>query len=362
MIKILTQLDCRVENGMIAVPSFRADLRCMNDIAEEILRIDGYDKIASTQMRGETTEGGRTPKQAFGISVENALYGMGLDEIQTFSFISPKYYDKIGMPADHALRRSVVISNPLGEDTSVMRTTALPSMLETLARNLNFSNENARLFEMGTVYLPDEDSAKLPHEGRVLTLGMYGNADFYTVKGVIENLLSLATISGAEFVCVPDAYAYHPGRCAKVVTKDGKELAIFGQIHPTVAANYGVDSALYAAEIDFDALYDCSVVKKSYKPLPKFPATTRDFSFVCEEALEVGKIQAVMAKAGGKLVEDIRLFDIYRGPQVGEGKKSVSIRMTLRAEDHTMTVEDAEKVSKKVLVLLERELGLTLRA
>ena len=361
MIKMLSQLECRVENGMITVPSFRADLRCMNDIAEEILRIDGYDKIASTQMRGETTEGGRSPKQQFLVTLENALYGMGVDEIQTFSFISPKYYDKIAMPADHALRRSVVISNPLGEDTSVMRTTALPSMLETLARNLNFSNENVRLFEFGSVYLPSEDPAKLPHEGRVLTLGMYGDADFYTVKGVIENLLTLAGIKNAAFEAVGNAYAYHPGRCAKVVTTDGKELAIFGQIHPVVAANYGTDTALYAAEIDFDMLFACSVAKKSYKPLPKFPATTRDFSFVCEEALEVGKIEAVMAKAGGKLVEDIRLFDIYRGPQVGEGKKSVSIRMTLRAEDHTMTVEDAEKVSKKVLVLLERELGLTLR-
>ncbi len=361
MISMLTQLECRVENGMITVPSFRADLRCMNDIAEEILRIHGYDKIASTQMCGATTEGGRTPKQAFGIRVENALYGMGVDEIQTFSFISPKYYDKIGMPADHALRRSVVISNPLGEDTSVMRTTALPSMLETLARNINFSNENVRLFEMGSVYIPDEDSKKLPYEGKMLTLGMYGDADFYTVKGVIENLLTLAGIAGAEYVAVADAYAYHPGRCAKVLTKDGKELAIFGQIHPVVAANYGVDTPLYAAEIDFDALFDCCISKKSYKPLPKFPATTRDFSFICDEALEVGKVEAVMAKAGGKLVEDIRLFDIYRGPQVGEGKKSVSIRMTLRAEDHTLTVEDAEKVSKKVLVLLERELGLTLR-
>ena len=362
MTSMLRQLDCRVENGMITVPSFRADLRCMNDIAEEILRIHGYDKIASTQMCGETTEGGRTPKQAFGINVENALYGMGLDEIQTFSFISPKYYDKIGMPADHKLRRSVVISNPLGEDTSVMRTTALPSMLETLARNINFSNENARLFEMGTVYLPSEDVKKLPREGRVLTLGMYGDADFYTVKGVLENLLALAGIQGAEYVAVTDAYAYHPGRCAKLVTKGGTELAIFGQIHPVVASNYGTEQPLFAAEIDFDALFDNTAAKKNYKPLPKFPAITRDFSFVCDEALEVGRVEAVMARAGGKLVEDIRLFDIYRGPQVGEGKKSVSIRMTLRAEDHTMTVEDAEKVTKKVLVLLDRELGLTLRA
>jgi len=361
MVEILESIDCHVENGMITVPSFRADLGCMNDIAEEILRFYGYDKIESTNIVAETTEGGRTQKQKFGIDVENALYGMGVDEIQTFSFISPKFYDKIRMPEDSPLRRSVVISNPLGEDTSIMRTTALPSMLEVLARNLNFSNENVRLFEMGSVYLPSDKEGELPHEGRMLTLGMYGDADFYTVKAVIENLLALSSVKGACYTAVTDNPAYHPGRCAKVTAANGTEIAVFGQIHPLVAANYGTDAALYAAEIDYDALFALRNPQKGYKPLPKFPATTRDFSFVCDEALEVGSIIAVMQKAGGKQCEDVRLFDIYRGPQVGEGKKSVSIRMTLRAEDHTMTVEDAEKISKKVLYLLERELGLTLR-
>ena len=358
MVEILEALACTVKDGEITVPSFRADLACMNDIAEEIMRIYGYDKIVSTKIVAETTEGGRTPKQAFGISVENALYGMGLDEIQTFSFISPKYYEKIRLP--EAQRRSVVISNPLGEDTSVMRTTALPSMLEVLARNANFNNENVRLFEMGSIYLPDEDATKLPYEGKMLTLGMYGDADFYTVKGVIENLLALAAIKGAAWTAVSDNASYHPGRCAKVTVGD-VQLAVFGQIHPVVAENYGMSMPVYAAEIDFDKLFDTRTAEKHYKPLPKFPAITRDFSFVCDEALEVGKIMAVMQKAGGKQCEGVALFDIYRGPQVGEGKKSVSLRMTLRADDHTLTVEDADKVSKKVLTLLDRELGLTLR-
>ena len=358
MVEILEALACRVENGQITVPSFRADLACMNDIAEEIMRIYGYDKIVSTNIVAETTEGGRTPKQAFGISVENALYGMGLDEIQTFSFISPKFYEKIRLP--EAQRRSVVISNPLGEDTSVMRTTALPSMLDVLARNANFNNENVRLFEMGSIYLPDEDATKLPYEGKMLTLGMYGDADFYTVKGVIENLLALDAIKGAEWTAVSDNASYHPGRCAKVTVGD-VQLAVFGQIHPVVAENYGMSMPVYAAEIDFDQLFNVRTAKKAYKPLPKFPAITRDFSFVCDEALEVGKIMAVMQKAGGKQCEGVALFDIYRGAQIGEGKKSVSLRMTLRADDHTLTVEDADKVSKKVLTLLDRELGLTLR-
>ncbi len=360
MTKILEALDCRVENGSIAVPSYRADLACMNDIAEEIMRIYGYDKIVSTKIVAETTEGGRTPKQSFGIRVENALYGMGLDEIQTFSFISPKYYDKICLPEDSALRRCVTVSNPLGEDTSVMRTTALPSMLETLARNQNFNNENVRLFEMGSVYLPSEDPTKLPYEGKMLTIGMYGDADFYTLKGVIENLTALAATPRVTYTAVSDNPSYHPGRCAEVRLGDVR-LAVFGQIHPTVCENYGIDIPLYAAEIDFDALFDASTSDKHYTPLPKYPAITRDFSFVCDEALEVGRIISVMEMAGGKSAEGVKLFDIYRGPQVGEGKKSVSLRMTLRADDHTMTVEDAEKITKKVLFLLEKELGLTLR-
>ena len=242
-----------------------------------------------------------------------------------------------------------------------MRTTALPSMLEVLARNANFNNENVRLFEMGSVYLPDADAQKLPYEGKMLTLGMYGDADFYTVKGAIENLLTLAAVKNAAFVAVSDNPSYHPGRCGVVKVGD-TVLATFGQVHPLVAENYGLSIPLYVAEIDFDKLFDARCADKHYTPLPKFPAITRDFSFVCDEALEVGRIVAVMQMAGGKQCEGVKLFDIYRGAQVGENKKSVSLRMTLRADDHTMTVEDAEKITKKVLFLLEKELGLTLRA
>ncbi len=235
-------------------------------------------------------------------------------------------------------------------------------MLETLARNLNFNNENVRLFEVGSVYLPNEDAKLLPTEKRVLTLGLYGDTDFYALKGVLQNLLTLAGIGGVTYVTVTDNPSYHPGRCAKVVLATGETLGVFGQLHPHVAENYGAGCALFAAEIDFDLLFDRRNAAKEYKPLPKFPAITRDFSLVCDEDLEVGKIEAVMARAGGRLVEDIRVFDIYRGPQVGENKKSVSLRMVLRAGDHTMTVDDAEKVTKKVLFLLDKELGLTLRA
>ncbi len=361
MKNILSSLDFEIKGEEIVVPTFRADVRCMNDVAEEIARIYGYNNIPSTQIHADTTQGGRTPKQAFEVTLENALVGMGLDQIQTFSFISPKYYDKISLPADSSLRNSIVISNPLGEDTSVMRTTALPSMLEVITRNCNFNNENVMLFENATVYIPNEDG-KLPDENKVVTLGMYGNVDFYLLKGICDNILTLAGICGARYTAVSDNPSYHPGRCAELSTKDGTKLAILGQVHPSVMANYGISLPVYAAELDFDAIFANMTAEKLYTPLPKFPATTRDFSFVCEEELEVGKIEDVMAAAGGKLVTDISVFDIYRGPQVGENRKSVSMRVTLRASDRTLTVEEADKVSSKILASLEKQLGIVLRS
>ena len=361
MIETLTKLECKVENGIITVPSFRNDLTCMNDIAEEIIRIYGYNDIKSSKIKAENTAGGRTPKQQFKVDLSDALCGMGLDEIQTFSFISPKYYDKIRLPEDESVRRSIVISNPLGEDTSIMRVTALPSMMEALALNNNMGNENVCLYEMGNIYIPAAEDDDLPCESNVLTLGMYGNVDFYTMKGIIEGALALGRIKGVEYVAVSDNATFHPGRCAKLVAADGEMLGIFGQLHPLTAQNYGFNAPVYAAELDFDSIFEHCDTVIEYKPLPKFPASTRDFSFVCDEALEVGKLSSVIAKAGGKLVEDVVLFDIYRGTQLGEGKKSVSFRVTLRASDRTLTVEEADKVSSKILSSLEHQLGLTLR-
>ncbi len=361
MIQTLTGLGCKLENDTITVPSYRADLACMNDIAEEVVRIYGYDKIESSRMNAETTLGGRSPKQQFVLDAQAALVGMGLSEIHTFSFISPKFYDKVRMPEDCKLRRSVVISNPLGEDTSVMRTVALPSMMEVVARNKNFNNENVRLFELATVYLPSENANELPEEKQVLTLGAYGSVDFYAIKGVIEALLTMSGIKATYTACT-DHPAYHPGRCAKVIAADGAELGIFGQADPRMTANYGLDIPVLVAELDFDGIFAHANTAKEYRPLPKYPATTRDFSFVCDEDMEVGAIEGVMAKAGGKLVENVALFDIYRGPQVGEGKKSVSLRVTLRAADRTLTVEEADKVSKKILNDLNFKMGLTIRS
>ena len=361
MIETLQKLECKVENGVITVPSFRNDLTCMNDIAEEIIRIYGYNDIKSSKIKAENTAGGRTPKQQFKVDLSDALCGMGLDEITTFSFISPRYYDKIRLPEDENVRRSIVISNPLGEDTSIMRVTALPSMMEALALNNNMGNEDVCLYEMGNIYIPAAEEDDLPCESNVLTLGMYGNVDFYTMKAVIEGALALGRIKGVTYEAVTDNATFHPGRCARLVAADGEMLGIFGQLHPLTAQNYGFNVPVYAAELDFDSIFEHCDTVIEYKPLPKFPASTRDFSFVCDEELEVGKLSSIIAKAGGKLVEDVQLFDIYRGTQLGEGKKSVSFRVTLRANDRTLTVEEADKVSNKILSSLEHQLGLTLR-
>ena len=366
MVSVMEKLGCTVTKkpcGCISleIPTFRADLGCMNDIAEEVLRIYGYNEIASTCINAETCQGGRTKEQQFVLDTVRMLCGAGLSEIQTYSFISPKYYDKIRMPADSAMRNSVVISNPLGEDTSVMRTTALPSMLEVLTRNYNFSNENARFFELATVYHPTTPTT-LPDEKPMLTLGAYGDSDFYSMKGLCEAVLKLAGVKGYTFRANMENPTFHPGRCAEVLDKNGNVLGVFGQAHPLTAKNYGVNIPLYLAELSLGAIFALHGPDKHFTPLPKFPSVSRDFSFVCSEEIEVGTITATMTRAGGALVESVKLFDIYRGEKLGANMKSVSMRVILRAPDRTLTVEEADKVSRKILGAVEHQLGITLRA
>lgn len=356
---VLESLCFKVEGDKIYVPSYREDVLCMNDIAEEVVRIYGYNKIESTGISGNMTQGQRSPSQSFEAGLHRLLCGLGLDEINTFSFISPKYYDKIGLPKDSAKRKSVTIRNPLGEDTSVMRTTALPSILEVLARNANFSNEKVGLYELATTYTPTGEDT-LPEERKVLTIGFFGRGDFFTLKSICETVARYARIR-TDYVRQSENPSYHPGRCAELYTHEGVRLGILGQIHPVVAANYNMTQPVYVAEIDVPTLFANRGPEPQYRPLPKFPATTRDFSFVCAEGLEVGAIEKVMYRSGVKLLEDVKLLDIYRGAQVGEGKKSVTFRIVLRSADHTLTVDEADKAAKKILAAMERELGITIR-
>jgi len=360
----LRSLAFEVDGNTITVPSFRDDVRCMNDVAEEVIRIYGYNSIVSTGFSSGLAEGGRTEKQKYALDAEEALVGMGADQIETFSFISPKYYDKIRLAADDTRRKSVVIMNPLGEDTSVMRTTTLPSMLEVLALNYNRKNHDVFLFELGSVYLPKGDD-ELPDEPKRISVGLLDFAKdqmgFYRMKGYIEALLDRMTVKGVSYKANSDEAAFHPGRCASVMCGDNC-IGVFGELHPETADNYGFGNVrVLAAELDFDKMFDLRDTDMGYTPLPKYPALERDFSFVCEEALEAGSIEACIKKAGGAVLESARLFDVYRGPQVGEGKKSLSFEVKLRAADKTLSDAEADTVVEKILKKISEEFGIELR-
>lgn len=357
----LASLDFKLNESSVVPPSYRADVLCMNDIAEEVIRIWGYGTLGETMALSGCTEGGRTHSQNYRIAAEDALCGMGLDQIETFSFISPKFYDKINLPEDR--RKSVVIRNPLGEDTSVMRTTAIPSMLNVLSYNQNVKNQSAALYEMATVYLPKE-GCEQPDEPKRIVIGVYdaakkNEATFYRLKGIIEGLLRASGVKNARFSAVSDNPTFHPGRCAAVTVGDVC-LGIFGEIHPDVSEKYDFLYRTAAAELDFDALASIWSTDYSFESMPKHPALERDFSFVCEELLEAASIEDEIAAASA-LVESAALFDVYRGPQVGAGKKSVSFAVKFRAKDRTLKDEEADHAVTKIMKALSDKFGIELR-
>ena len=359
MREILVSLGFILNGDDIYVPSWRGDVEHYSDIAEEVARFYGYNKIPCTLMRGETTRGGFSEQQLFDRALGETCRTLGYDEIITYSFISPSYYDKIRMPKDSPLRKSLKILNPLGEDTSIMRTTILPSMLEIITRNYNYRNKAVRLYELGKIYLPREDG--LADEPKILSLGAYGDGmDFFTLKGGIEAILRACRIKDVRFEACTDNASYHPGRCAKVYAGD-VELGVFGQIHPLVAATYGVDAEIYAAELRFDALYSVRGGIPVYRPLPKFPAVTRDIAVVCAESVTVGALEDCIRRGAKGLLKKVELFDIYRGIGVAPGSKSVAFSLTLRADDRSLTGEEADEDVKSILALLEAELGAKLR-
>ena len=346
--------------AQVSIPSWRGDVEGIADLAEEVARFHGYNNIPVTLQRGETTQGGYSPVQQAERRLGSLCRSCGYSEIITYSFISPACYDKIGWAPDEPLRDSLKILNPLGEDTSIMRTTTLPSMLDILARNYSYRSKDVRLYEIGRVYLPGGPDG-LANEPRMLTLGAYGEGyDFFTMKGAVESVLRDLRIAGAAFRACQDDPSYHPGRCAGVYAGE-KLLGVMGQIHPAVAANYGVDCELYCAELSFEALLEAQGPGAEYHPLPRFPAVSRDIAVVCGEEVTVGELEACIRKAGGRLLRDVVLFDIYRGQGVAEGSKSVAFSMTLRADDRSITAAEADGEVKDILTALEQELGATLR-
>lgn len=364
MIHYLNELHFKVEDGMVYAPSFRIDIECKADVAEEIARIYGYNNIPSTELQG-LADARLTPAQIFNRQIEQSMVALGCYEIAAFSFVSPKYFDKIALPADSKLRKPLVITNPLGEDTSVMRTTALPSMLEILARNYNNRNESARLFEIGKEYLPTTPD-QLPLEPARLTIGMYGgNVDFYDLKGVIEALMVQLKISDCRYErCGEDCpfdekSAFHPGRSAVLYAGD-TPLGIFGELHPNVQNNYGIGVKTYAAKLNIPEMLEHAATEISYQPLPKYPATTRDLSLVCDDEIPVAQLEQAIRKAVGNILEKVTLFDVYKGQQIAQGKKSVSYSISMRSHDGTLTDEQADGAMKRVLKAL-KAMGAELR-
>ncbi len=358
MEKMLLPLEMRVEGNELVVPPFRGDMERTADLAEEIARLYGFDRIPSTLYRGAAADGGYSKEQLFRANLKNAAVAYGFYEIATYSFISPKAYDRIGMPADDERRNSIKLINPLGEDTSVMRTTALPSMLDAVAYNRNRKAEEIALFECATVYFPTEDG--LSKEEKQLVLAMSGKGDFYDLKGYVEGILD--TVAVKEYKCASATeFGFHPGICA-VLTQGKKVLGIMGQIHPAVMEEYGLAKDTYAAILNVNALFASASAEKQFKRLPAFPALTRDLALVMDDALEAGAVAESIKKSGGKALESVKVFDVYKGTGVAEGKKSVAYSLVFRLPDKTMNDADADKAVANILRVLEAEAGITLRS
>ena len=358
MKKILLKIGFELDGDVISVPSWRGDVEHYSDIAEEVARFYGYNEIPTAFTGAICTCGGYTELQQCERNVGELLRSMGLDEIITYSFISPTYYDKIRMPADSPLRDSMRILNPLGEDTSIMRTTVLPSMLEILTRNYNFRNKEAWLYEIGKIYLKRDDG--LADEPKIVSIGMFGpDVDFFVIKGIVDTLTEKITGLSPRYVAEKDNASYHPGRCAKVYLGDVC-LGVFGQIHPQVAENYGVDAEMFCAELSFDVLCDNRRDLPVYTALPRFPAVSRDIAVVCDSAIPVGDLKECIMSVGGFL-KDCTLFDVYTGHHIADGMKSVAFSLTMRADDRTMTDNDAEETVNAVLDSLKAKFNAVMR-
>ena len=360
MTDTLTSLGFELNGNTLTVPSWRGDCTMLADIAEECARFWGYDKIEATDIRGAATQGGYSEKTLFVRKLGTACRAMGYTEVVTYSFVSPSSLDKIKAPADSPLRDNYRILNPLGEDTSVMRTTALPSMLGVLSTNLSRRNMEAKLYEMATVY-KKQPGKMLADERTVLTLGAYGGGvDFFALKGAVEALLCAARTPDVRFTADTETAAFHPGRCAAVWSGDTR-LGTLGQIHPDVCAAYGLDGATYCAEIDVVLLHDLEGAEPVYTPLPRFPAITRDIAVVCDAAVPVGELTECIRKAEKNVLRGVKLFDVYTGVGIPEGKKSVAFSLTLRSDDSTLTDDHAEEAVRAVLDALRENFGAVIR-
>lgn len=359
MERILLSLEFKIENDYIIVPSFRDDVEGEADIAEEVARIYGYDKIPSHMFKGETSQGKYSEIQKFRNKINDALLSMGVNEIMTYSFMSPKEYDLIMLDKDAKERKSIVISNPLGEDTSIMRTTIIPSMLKIASLNYSHRNLEAKLFEIGKIYIPRTQN-ELPDEKELVCICYYGqNENYLNIKGCIDELFDVLNIKIDDIQPVNNNPTFHPYRTAKIFV-NGISAGIIGEIHPLVLKNYEIDVPLFMTVLDVDTLFNNREKEKTYKKLPKFPSVTRDLSFICDDDVSVMSLEKIIRSKCGNLCENVELFDVYKGEQIEKGKKSVSFSYTLRASDRTLSDEEINNINNKILSSFEK-LGIFLR-
>lgn len=343
----------------LEVPTFRLDITEDADILEEIARIYGYDNIPSASLEGNATAGVKTDKQKFIDNVKSNSIACGLNEILTYSFVSPRGVDKINLPANDEKRNFVKIMNPLGEETSVMRTTLIPNMLDVISTNISHKVEEVSAFECGNTFIPQEG---LPIETKKYCVGMYGKeVDFFVLKGVIESVLNNVGLKGYEIEPETTNLTFHPGRCAKIVYNN-IYIGTFGELHPDVIENYNLGQRVYVAEINIDTVFENLNLTKSYNPLPKYPSTSRDIALIVKDEVFVKQIEDIIKANGEDLVESYKLFDVYKGAQIEEGHKSIAYSITYRSKDKTLTDEDVAKVHEKILSELSEKLNANLRS
>ncbi|MBQ4270775.1 MAG: phenylalanine--tRNA ligase subunit beta [Clostridiales bacterium] len=367
MVKVLTDLECKIEDGIIIPPTFRPDLESEADISEEIARFFGYNNIPATLLNDSaTTLGGRTREQSAAEKIRNTLVSCGFFEAITYSFESPSDLDSLLVPEDSALRNQVRISNPLGDDTAVMRTTMLPSMLRIAARNSNRGVPAAKVFELAYVYIPDEDPANLPDERQTLCGFSYDNslsdskAVFFELKGIIEELCAVLGIRSLSFEALTDNASFHPGRTAKIVI-NGKQAGVMGVIHPSVAANFEAPEKSVFFEIEAAALIAASKTERTYKQLPKFPGISRDIAVIVDKSVAVGDILRTIKSAGGKLLKEVQFFDVYEDDKLGDNVKSVAVSLIFRDDSKTLADADIKDPYDKILDKLSKNYNAKLR-
>jgi len=364
MKKYLDALELKTEiDGdklLITVPTFRVDIAIREDIAEEIARIYGYDKIPTTVFDVVPTRENKHKNDILREIVIGTLIGSGINQAISYSFVSPKVFDKINVAEDSILRDVIKIKNPLGEDYSVMRTSTLPSMMESLGRNYSRNNDYAKIFEIGKVYIKNEDETKLPTEKNILTIGIYGDCDFFDLKGVVENLLEELGIKKARYQRESNNPTFHPGITAAIQLR-GKSAGVFGEIHPDVQEAYDLGTPCYIAELDLDLLYAAADTTKKYTKIAKFPAATRDIAVLVDDAVLAFDIEDTISKTGGAIVEKVKLFDVYKGEQIESGKKSMAYAIVYRDINKSLTDADVSKVHDKILKTLETKFGAQLR-